>query len=102
MRIKCAAIRNTAGDIVEGRSHADAYMTVYPDENFRRSEQGFVTDTGEFVDRKEAGRIAFEAGQINKPTDCLFSENLTGDWPWKKDNKVKPGTRPSLPIDGGY
>jgi len=53
---------------------------AFPDEKFFRAECGFVTDTGEFVDRKEAGRMAFEAGQIDKPTDCLFSENLTGDW----------------------
>lgn len=38
--------------------------------------QGFLTSTGRFVDRKEAGAIAFEAGQITKPTDCLFSEDI--------------------------
>ena len=87
MKIKCAAIRNGVGVIVEGRSHADAYKSAYPDENFRRAESGFVTDTGKFVDRKEAGKIAFEAGQTDKLIDFLFSEDLTGDWPWKKENE---------------
>lgn len=38
--------------------------------------QGFLTSKGRFVDSKEAGQIAFEAGQISKPTDCLVSEDL--------------------------
>jgi hypothetical protein len=84
MKIKCAAIQGIDGSIVEGRSHADAYKAAHPDENFRRAVCGFVTDTGLFVDRKEGGRIAFEAGQTPKLETCLFSEDLTGDWPWKK------------------
>lgn len=39
-------------------------------------EQGFLTSKGNFVDRKEAGKIAYERGQITKETDCLFSEDL--------------------------
>ena len=38
--------------------------------------QGFLTSKGNFVDRKEAGKIAYERGQITKETDCLFSEDL--------------------------
>lgn len=38
--------------------------------------QGFITSDSKFVDRKEAGQIAFEAGQIKEPTDCLMSEDL--------------------------
>lgn len=41
-----------------------------------RPEQGFVTDSGEFLNREQAGRYAFERGQIDKLTDCLFSEDL--------------------------
>jgi hypothetical protein len=43
-------------------------------------EQGFVTDTGRFVDRKSAWRIADAAGQISRlpggVEGLLFSENL--------------------------
>ena len=89
MKIKCAAIKRSDGVIVEGRSHADCIQkSPYGTCKSGESSQGFVTDTGEFVDRKEAGRIAFEAGQIDKPRDFLFSEDITGDWPWKKDKKV--------------
>lgn len=40
--------------------------------------QGFVTDEGKFVDRKEALRIATEAGQITEPSGLpeLYSEDL--------------------------
>ena len=38
--------------------------------------QGFLTNKGMFVDREEAGRIAFEARQISAPNDYLFSEDL--------------------------
>jgi len=37
---------------------------------------GFLTSKGMFVDRKEAGKIAFEVGQISVLTDCLFSEDI--------------------------
>ena len=38
--------------------------------------QGFLTNKGMFVDREEAGKIAFEAKQISAPNDYLFSEDL--------------------------
>lgn len=38
--------------------------------------QGFMTSKGRFVDRKEAGKIAFECGQIDKENDYLFSEDI--------------------------
>ena len=38
--------------------------------------QGFLTSKGRYVNRKEAGDIAFKAGQISKENDFLFSEDL--------------------------
>lgn len=42
--------------------------------------QGFVTDTGRFVDREEGARIAIASGQADPAkmtyTDMLFSEDL--------------------------
>lgn len=40
------------------------------------SEQGFITSKNRFVDRKEAGKIAFECGQIAAPNNYLFSEDI--------------------------
>ena len=37
---------------------------------------GFMTSFGRYVDRKEAAKIAFAAGQIEKEKAWLFSEDL--------------------------
>lgn len=42
----------------------------------RNTKQGFVTSDNRFVTREEAGLIAFNAKQISKPTNFLFSEDL--------------------------
>lgn len=86
MKIKCAAIKRNDGIIVEGRSHAECIQKLPSGTCKRGKVMGFVTDDGTFVDRKEAARIAFNAGQIPKQVTVLFSEDLTGDWPWKKEN----------------
>lgn len=39
-------------------------------------EQGFLTNTNRFVDRQEAAKIAFAAGQIEKEIQTLYSEDL--------------------------
>ena len=39
-------------------------------------EQGFLTNTNRFVDRKEGGQIAFDAGQTKDLRTTLFSEDL--------------------------
>jgi hypothetical protein len=45
-------------------------------EKNKKAIQGFLTSDDRFVDRKEAGEIAFKAGQTECLRDCLFSENL--------------------------
>ena len=39
--------------------------------------EGFITTKNRFVDRREAAKIAYESGQIEKPTDILYSFHLT-------------------------
>lgn len=39
-------------------------------------EQGFLTNTNRFVDRKEAGQISFAAGQTEELKTTLYSEDL--------------------------
>ena len=39
-------------------------------------EQGFLTNTNRFVDRKEAGQIACSAGQTEELKTTLYSEDL--------------------------
>lgn len=61
--------------------------------------QGFITNTGRFVGRREAAQIAFKAGQLHDPKRILFSEDLNypklrdglpfrSEWNWE----FKPST----------
>jgi len=45
-------------------------------EPFREAKQGFLTNTGRFVGREEAARIAHTAGQTSSLKKMLFSEDL--------------------------
>lgn len=79
MKIKEAAIRQD-GRVWTGRRH-DVVIKKIIEELGRdatpvRAEQGFVTECGKFVDRKEAAKIAFEAGQVKELFPILMSEDL--------------------------
>lgn len=87
MKIVEAAIR--IGDRVwTGHRHHNVFHTILKETGKSaydiekklgiRHEQGFITDTGEFLDRIEAAKIALESGQIEKlnhPPN-LYSEDL--------------------------
>jgi len=83
-RIVCAAMRR--GDlIVCGARHFDEVMhrqlqAIYGAEQaYPKFEQGFIDQKGVFLDRKEALKVAEDAGQIIKntsPHDQLFSEDI--------------------------
>lgn len=68
------------GFVITGRRHHNIFTSlkcVGVDRlKLGNSTQGFITSDDRFVDRKEGGKIAYEAGQIDKPTECLFSEDL--------------------------
>jgi len=71
------------GFVVCGHRHHNCFYTlaVIKGKNAARMDygkhtQGFLTDQNRFVDRKEAGELAFSSGQINNPTSLLFSEHL--------------------------
>jgi hypothetical protein len=74
------------GFVVTGRRHHNCFKTAFilageeVTKEYCRLKgnaiQGFVTSKDRFVDRKEGAEIAFTAGQIDKPTTCLFSEHL--------------------------
>lgn len=59
-----------------GGSHPDI-LYKYKEEVRKDAEaQGFMTSKGRFVGRKEAAKIAFDAGQLVEETTYLFSEDL--------------------------
>ena len=65
----CFAVFSAMRDYATGTTDKD--IDNYPKE----IEQGFLTSLDRFVDRREAGEIAFKANQ-SKETNCLFSEDL--------------------------
>jgi len=76
MRIKCAAIKQKDGVIVEGLYHGECFKKAKG--KGKGAIQGFMTDCGKFVDRIEGLKIATEANQIIKkyrPYDELLSED---------------------------
>lgn len=71
------------GFVVAGRRHHNCYMTVVDINEvplkrkaFLNNTQGFLTSDDRFVDRREAAKIAIDAGQVKKHISILFSEDL--------------------------
>lgn len=66
MKIAKSAIKYN-GKIYTGIRHnliAEEIRVDHKDYRLKLEEQGFMTDTGKFVNREEAARIAFKTGQI--------------------------------------
>ncbi len=82
-RIQAAALRYK-GQVFTGPAHSfahDKLEKVFPSSNNKEIEQGFITNSGRFVNREDAFKIAQKAKQVEstlrgqnpKP---LISENL--------------------------
>jgi hypothetical protein len=67
--VVAASIRSPSGKIYNDTNHGSAYMTaaeelgVDVDDIFASWDEGFLTNTGRFVDREEAYKIAMAAKQ---------------------------------------
>jgi hypothetical protein len=77
--ITCAAVRASNGKIVRGHRHNDAIRALQAMEGYEREQplgddQGFVTSTNRFVNRKEAYQLHFpdstEPGELQ--SDDLY------------------------------
>lgn len=80
MKIIAAAVK--VGDkTYQGRRHFECIKAAFLETQQRvmQDQQGFLTDTGEFVSRRAAMKIARNAGQLKEKTinkEKLFSEDL--------------------------
>lgn len=76
MIVDSAILKNRV--IYTGRRHHNILNSAVPFGFLKDGEQGFITDTGEFVNRIEAGKIAIACGQIGKLKwgNQLYSEDL--------------------------
>lgn len=76
----------TSGFVVCGRRHHNCINTFamivgFPydeqgHEIHRTEIQGFITSDNNFVTRREAAEIAFDAGQITEKKTTLYSEDI--------------------------
>jgi hypothetical protein len=78
--IRAAAILQE-GTLWEGARHCDIIASIVAAGTVRRvkGEQGFVTNKGEFLDRKAAAQLALSNGQLTDKEfnrARLFSEEL--------------------------
>jgi len=80
-KIKAAAIKRSDGIVSTGKHHAEIILASPLETCKKDSTQGFVTNLNRFVNRKEAAKIAFKAGQIEADGGGLLSEEL---WYWGK------------------
>lgn len=70
------------GFVVSGRRHHNCYYiaSICLADGYSEVKgtcvQGFLTSKDIFIDRKQAGELAFKSRQIKELTDCLFSEDL--------------------------
>ncbi len=80
MNIRCSAIMLENGVMLCGRGHGDCIAKIKQIYGTPQKivEQGFLTSANTFVKRKEAGRIAFYACQIDEfvNKDTLYSEDI--------------------------
>jgi hypothetical protein len=77
MIIAAAAILKN-GVVYTGRRHGEIIAANYKVVGHFKVEdtQGFVTDEGKFVNRQDAGIIAFNANQTKEHHQTLYSEDL--------------------------
>lgn len=81
-RILHAAVKSFNRRIFFGKCHADCFYKAQSmgiKMSSKADDQGFLTNKGRYVTRSEAAKIAFDQGQIDRPTSHLISEDLWSD-----------------------
>lgn len=70
------------GFVITGRRHHNCFQSVAiltnRSDSFKKMDniQGFLTSDDMFVGREIAANIAYLAGQLQKPTETLYSEDI--------------------------
>lgn len=86
--IRSSAIRHN-GKVYEGALHSDAYEEASKSTGLsfgdviaktRPMDSGFITNSGRYVDREEAARIANAAEQTTHPVESLAGEHLPNNY----------------------
>jgi len=67
------------GFVVCGRRHHNCFAIlnlINPTFDHSKVEQGFLTSKDRFISRNDAAELALQNGQIERPVNILFSEDL--------------------------
>ena len=75
--ITAAAIRENSGTIHIGKTHVEIIKAAIRAGMIEDFEEGFITQEGKFVNRREAAIIAFNCGQIKEQLFELRSQDLS-------------------------
>lgn len=80
-KIKLACVKYD-GELYTGFDHGECFKKLPHDEKLHAMEEGFITDKGRFVNRKEAYSIASNAKQItyDRGVKNLISEDIHLSW----------------------
>ena len=72
------ALKEKSGkiDTAPSKAWSHSELEVVKDVKKKDAKEGFLTNTGEFVGRKKAAKIAEQAGEIKKPVKKLHSTDL--------------------------
>lgn len=77
MRVIAAAVM-VDGKVYRGTRHGECIKIAVLNgaKRVNQDQQGFLTDSGEYVNREDAARLAFQCGQIATPKRKLYSEDV--------------------------
>jgi hypothetical protein len=72
------ALKEKSGKIDPAPSKAWSHTEIEAAKDIKKKDvkEGFVTNTGKFVGRKKAAKIAEQAGELKKPVKKLHSTDL--------------------------
>ena len=72
------ALKEKSGKIDPAPSKAWSHTEIEAAKDIKKKDvtEGFVTNTGKFVGRKKAAKIAEKAGELKKPVKKLHSTDL--------------------------
>ena len=78
LKIAEPALKEKNGKVDPAPSKAWSHEEIEVSKDIKDKDvkRGFVTNTGKFVDRKKAAKIAEKAGEIKKPVKKLHSHDL--------------------------
>ena len=75
LTVVAAAVQKN-GKLWQGKRHADIIPVVFGEtgERVTQAEQGFMLSDGRFVNRFQAGAVAYRSGQTKVRHETLLSE----------------------------